>query len=157
MIWKPYRHTVFRNLDIYYCIMTTVAWSRYKFIGYIRIMNFNIVYICTCTLYMVIMVKARIRRILDREKDMKKIVFRVGTQSSFYNNLFSKNLTKIFFCFQWTQTHVSPHCKEGFAIFPSPWAGMSLSKLSPTGDGKIANLFLQCTARFPLFIKKYEQ
>ncbi len=96
-------------------------------------MNFNIVYICTCTLYMVKMVKARIRRILDREKEMKKIVLRVGTLPSFYNNLFSKNLYKNFFCFQWTQ-------KKGFAIFPSP-AGMSLSKLSPAGDGKIANLF----------------
>ncbi len=54
------------------------------------------------------------------------------------------------------------HCKKSLAIFPSP-AGMSLTKLSlagnnliipghgecwvsdtPVGDGKIANLFLQC-------------
>jgi hypothetical protein len=57
------------------------------------------------------------------------------------------------------------HCKKGLAVFPSP-AGMSLTKLSlggknlyktslfppreslvsdiPAGDGKMANLFLQC-------------
>ncbi len=55
----------------------------------------------------------------------------------------------------------SLHCKKRLAIFPSP-AGMSLTKLSlagnklypakeslvsdvPAGDGKIDNLFLQCT------------
>ncbi len=54
------------------------------------------------------------------------------------------------------------HCIKGLAVFPSP-AGMSLTKLSlmgnnllfpakeslisdiPAGDGKTANLFLQCT------------
>jgi hypothetical protein len=37
------------------------------------------------------------------------------------------------------------HCKKSLKIFPSP-AGMSLTSLVsdlPTGDGKIANLFLQ--------------
>jgi hypothetical protein len=54
------------------------------------------------------------------------------------------------------------HCKKRLAIFPPP-AGMSTTKLSlvwnkfpargslvsdiPTGDGKIANLFLQCTGK----------
>ncbi len=55
------------------------------------------------------------------------------------------------------------HCKKRLAIFPSPPAGMSLTKLSlarnnknysrpgrvvsdiPAGDGIIANLFLQCS------------
>jgi hypothetical protein len=48
------------------------------------------------------------------------------------------------------------HCKKKLTIFPSP-AGMSLTKLSlagtreclvsdiPAGDGKITNLFVQCT------------
>ncbi len=35
------------------------------------------------------------------------------------------------------------HCKKKLVIFPSP-AGMSLTKLIPAGEGKIANLFLQC-------------
>jgi hypothetical protein len=50
-----------------------------------------------------------------------------------------------------------------FAIFPSPAAGMSLTKLSlslvsdiPTGDGKIVNLFLQCIAGVGLPIHPYD-
>jgi hypothetical protein len=61
---------------------------------------------------------------------------------------------------------INIHCKKRFAIFPS-LARMSLTKLSlagnnlvipvqslvsdiPAGDGKIYNLFLQCTASCPL-------
>jgi hypothetical protein len=36
------------------------------------------------------------------------------------------------------------HCKKRLTIFLSP-AGMSLTKLS-AGEGKIANIFLQCTS-----------
>ncbi len=48
--------------------------------------------------------------------------------------------------------HNRPHCKKRLTIFPFP-AGMSLTKLYldgslvcdiPAGDGKMANLFLQC-------------
>jgi hypothetical protein len=45
--------------------------------------------------------------------------------------------------------NISPYTeRKWLAVFPSP-AGMSLTKLSlgdiPAGDGKTANLFLQCT------------
>ncbi len=61
----------------------------------------------------------------------------------------------------------SPHCKKELAVFPSP-AGMSLIKLflggnnlvfsrpervwsvSPAGDGKMANSFLQCKITFAI-------
>jgi hypothetical protein len=48
------------------------------------------------------MVKARVRRILDQEKERKKkIALRVGTQLSFFNNFFSVRIfQKENFCFE---------------------------------------------------------
>jgi hypothetical protein len=62
------------------------------------------VYICICTFalqYMAIKINPRMRQIMDQEKERQKIVLRIGTQSSFNNNLFSVRIfQKENFCFE---------------------------------------------------------